>query len=159
LPYCFAHFITDGAGAEEAVALYRQAYRPSARHPEPYASACVWALAADSEAEAERLYSSRALWRLSRDRGVFVALPSPEEAAAHAWTDAERARAERGRQRAIIGTGGAVVAKLRALAEQLGVQEIAILSTTHDAAARRRSYALIADTAGLRPVDVALAAE
>src|SRR5579871_5076471 len=41
LPYCFAHFITDGNGAAEALDLYRAAYRPSARHPEPYASVCV----------------------------------------------------------------------------------------------------------------------
>jgi luciferase family oxidoreductase group 1 len=159
LPYCFAHFITDGQGAAEAIALYREIYQPSARNPVPYASVCVWALAADSEAEAERLYSSRALWRLSRDRGEFIALPSPEEAAAHAWTEADLARAERGRHRAIIGTGGAVVAKLHGLADELGVQEVAVLSTTHDPIARRRSYALIAQAAGLRPEDVALAAE
>src|SRR5215210_1727145 len=30
LPYCFAHFITDGSGADQAFALYRQNYRPSA---------------------------------------------------------------------------------------------------------------------------------
>jgi luciferase family oxidoreductase group 1 len=159
LPYCFAHFITDGQGASEALSLYRDSYQPSARTPEPYACVCVWALAADSEAEAARLYGSRALWRLSRDRGVFVALPSPEEVAAHPWTEADLARAERGRQRAIIGTGATVVGRLRALAEELGVQEVAVLSTTHDAQARRRSYELIARAAGLRPEHVALAAE
>ncbi len=159
LPYCFAHFITDGHGAAEALALYRETYQPSARNPTPYASVCVWALAADSAAEAERLYGSRALWRLSRDRGEFVALPSPEEVAAHDWTQADLARAERGRQRAIIGTGPAVVTRLHALATDLGVQEVALLTTTHDATARRRSYALIAQAAGLRPENVALAAE
>ena len=30
LPYCFAHFITDGRGGEEAMALYREGFRP---HP------------------------------------------------------------------------------------------------------------------------------
>jgi luciferase family oxidoreductase group 1 len=159
LPYCFAHFITDGKGAAEAIALYRETFRPSARHPAPYAAVCVWALAADSEAEAVRLYGSRALWRLSRDRGVFIALPSPEEAAAHPYTDAEQSRLERGRQRALIGTGPAVVARLRALADELGVEEVAVLTTTHDTEARRRSYALIAEAAGLRAEDVALAAE
>jgi hypothetical protein len=39
------------------------------------------------------------------------------------------------------------------------VQEIAILSTAHDPAARRASYALIAGAAGLRAEQVALAAE
>jgi luciferase family oxidoreductase group 1 len=159
LPYCFAHFITDGQGCADAIALYRESFRPSERNPSPYASVCVWALAADSEAAADYHYSSRALWRLSRDRGVFVAMPSPEEAAAHAWTDAERARAARSRERAIVGTGPQVVAKLRALAAGVGADEVAILSTAHDPAARRQSYRLIAQAAGLRAEQVAMAAE
>ena len=148
LPYCFAHFITDGHGAAAAIALYRDTFRPSARHATPYASVCVWALAAETEAEAERLYSSRALWRLYRDRGVFVAMPSPDEAAAHDWTEAERLRAEKLRRHAIVGTGAAVAGRLAALAEELGVQEVAVLSTAHDPAARRQSYALLAAACG-----------
>ncbi len=159
LPYCFAHFITDGEGAEEAISLYRASYRPSAANPEPYVSVCVWAVAAETEAQAERLYRSRALWRLSRDRGVFIALPSPEEAAAHAWTEAELARAGRNRRRALAGDGAGVVMQLQALAQQLGANEIAVLSTVHDAEARRRSYTLIAEAAGLAAQPVALAAE
>src|SRR5271170_2009497 len=75
LPYCFAHFITDGHGCAEAIALYRDSFRPSERNASPYASICVWAFAAETEAEADYHYASRALWRLSRDRGVFVATP------------------------------------------------------------------------------------
>ena len=159
LPYCFAHFITDGLGAAEAIALYRDTYRPSARHPAPHAAVCVWALAAETEAEAERLYSSRALWRLARDRGAFVPTPSPEEAAAHDWTEAERQRAAKLRARALVGTGAQVAARLRALADDLGVAEVAVLSTAHDPAARRRSYALLAEACGLRAEQVTLAAE
>jgi luciferase family oxidoreductase group 1 len=159
LPYCFAHFITDGLGCAEAIGLYRESYRPSERNPAPYASVCVWALAARSEAEAEYQYSARALWRLSRDRGVFVAMPSPEDAAAHAWTDAERARAERTRARAIVGTGPSVLARLRALAGEVGADEVAVLSTAHDPAARRESYRRIAEAAGLAAEHVAIAAE
>lgn len=150
LPYCFAHFITDGQGCAEALDLYRQLYKPSERHPEPYASVCVWAFAAESEAAAEYQYGARALWRLSRDHGVFVAMPSPEAAAAHRWTEAERARAERQRARAFVGTGAQVVGKLQALAEQVGAAEVAILGTAHDPAVRRASYRLIAEAAGLR---------
>ena len=159
LPYCFAHFITDGQGCAEAIALYREAFRPSERWQHPYASVCVWALAAASEAEADYHYSARALWRLSRDRGTFVAMPSPAEAAAHAWTEAELARADRTRSRAIVGTGAQVVSRLRALADEVGADEVAILSTAHDPAERRASYAHIAAAAGLAADRVALAAE
>ena len=145
LPYCYAHFITDGHGAVEAMELYRASYRPSARWPAPHAALCVWALAADSEAEADRLFSSRALWRLSRDRGQFPALPSPEEAAAHSYTEAERERVERLRARALIGTGSQVAARLGELANRLGADEVAVLTTVHDPEARRRSYGLLSD--------------
>jgi luciferase family oxidoreductase group 1 len=159
LPYCFAHFITDGAGCAEALEVYRSTYRPSARHPEPYAAVCLWALAADTQAEAERLTSSRVLARLWRDRGVFSPLPSPEEAEAYPYSETDLLRVERIRARAIHGTGEAVAARLLALGEELGVQEVAVLSTAHDPAARRRSYALMAQAWGLRGEGVALAAE
>ncbi|RZI97498.1 MAG: LLM class flavin-dependent oxidoreductase, partial [Haliea sp.] len=48
LPYAFAYFITDGQGAEQALALYRHLYQPSERHPTAKPLLCVWALAADT---------------------------------------------------------------------------------------------------------------
>jgi len=159
LPYCFAHFITDGHGTAEALALYRHTYRPSERHPAPRPALCVWALAAETEAEAERLFSSRALWRLGRDRGIYLPLPTPEEAASHAYSDAERARVAKLRETALFGTAGQVGARLRALAEMHEVDEIAILTTVHDAASRRRSYALLAEEFGLAAEQVPLAAD
>ena len=149
LPYCYAHFIAGGQGAAEALDLYRETYRPSARHPTPYAALCVWALAADTDAEALRQYGSRALFRLGRDSGVYAPLPSPEDAAAVDLTDLQRAKMERDRARAMFGTGPEVARQLRALGTGLGVQEMAVLTTMHDPAARRRSYELLADAWGL----------
>ena len=144
LPYCFAHFITDGHGAAEALDLYRDTFRPSTLCPEPKPALAVWAMAAATDAEAERQFASRALWRLGRDRGVFEPLPSPEDAAQYQYTPAERARVERVRATAIIGTGPHVASMLREIGRQHGVEEIALLTTTHDPAARRDSYTLIA---------------
>ncbi len=157
MPYCFAHFITDGAGCAEALSLYRETFRPGPDLARPHSSVCVWALAAETQAEAERLFSSRALARLWRDRGVFAPLPSPEEAAAHGLSDGEQARVARIRERAIWGTPDVVAARLQALAEELGVDELAVLTTCHDAAARRHSYTLLARAFGLGG-DVARAA-
>jgi len=160
LPYCFAHFISEGHGTAEALEIYRQTYRPSARHPEPHGAVCVWALAAETPAEAERLFSSRALARLWRDRGHFAPLPSPAEAAAFAYSDADRLRLERLRARSLFGTPDVVGARLRAMAAEFGVDEIAVLTTVHDPVARRRSYALLAGEFGLETAEgVALAAE
>jgi luciferase family oxidoreductase group 1 len=144
LPFCFAHFITEGRGLDQAFGLYRDGYRPSAAHPEPHGALCVWAVAAETDAEAARLFSSREISRLNRDKGIFAALPSPEEAAALVLSDADRARVDRLRARSIYGTPDVVGTKLRALAEEHRVEEIAILTTLHDPEARQRSYALLA---------------
>ncbi len=144
LPFCFAHFITDGAGVEQALAVYRDGYRPSARHPLPHAALCVWAMAAETATEAAYLFRSREIWRLNRDRGVFTALASPDEAAGHAYSSVEAERIARLRERAFYGTPDVVAARLNALATAHDVTEIAVLTTLHDKSARRRSYALLA---------------
>jgi alkanesulfonate monooxygenase SsuD/methylene tetrahydromethanopterin reductase-like flavin-dependent oxidoreductase (luciferase family) len=89
---------------------------------------------------------------------VFEALPSPEEAAAYPYSEAETLRIERMRSRALYGTPAVVGDKLRALAAEHGVEEIAILTTLHDPEARRRSYTLLAEEFGLQ-TQVPLAAE
>ena len=47
------------------------------------------------------------------------------------------------------GRRDAVMARLRETAGALGVEEVVVLTTLHDAAVRRRSYALLAEAAGL----------
>ncbi len=159
LPYCFAHFITDGAGAAEAIESYRSLYRPSVRFPEPIAAITVWAMVAATQAEADRQFLSRAVWRLGRDRGVYAPLPSPEEAAQTPLSDAESAKIERMKKTALFGTPDAVAARLRALALETGVDEIAILTTMHDSQARIHSYRLLAAVFGLEARREAMAAE
>ena len=113
-------------------------------HAQPSATICVWALAAETEAEARRLLTTREHWRVGFEKGLRTPLVSPEEAAAHPYTDAERAIIQRLRERAIVGTGEQVAAKLRDLAATFDLDEIVINTWTHDPAARHRSYELIA---------------
>src|SRR3712207_3416232 len=98
LPYCFAHFISS-RGSEEAVSLYRESFRPQPGTPgrlaAPRAALGVFALTADTEAEACRLYRSRDLCRRCRDTGRFPPLPSVEEAEAYPYAEAERAHLDR----------------------------------------------------------------
>lgn len=144
LPYCFAYFFSDGAGAQQALDIYRETYRPSAQWPQPHAAITVWAFAADTQEEADYHYQSRAIARLMRDRGQFIALPSPEDAEAFAVSDIERGHIARVKERALSGTASDVAARLRALAAQTGVAEMAITTTAYDTEARRNSYTLLA---------------
>ena len=102
-------------------------------------------MAAETQEEAAYLFRSREMWRLNRDRGVFTALPSPEEAAAHIVSEREQASLDRLRARSFQGTPDVVAGRLRALAAEHGVEEIAVLTTLHDPEARRRSYTLLAN--------------
>ncbi|MDP3795741.1 MAG: LLM class flavin-dependent oxidoreductase [Polaromonas sp.] len=144
LPYAFAYFITDGQGADEALALYRRLYRPSLRHPEPQAVICVWALAADTEAEAWHHFSGRERWKIDRNKGALGPLLSPAEVALRPYSAAEQLEAGKLRQAALVGSGPQVAAKLRALADTLKVEELVVITWTHDPVARRRSYELLA---------------
>ncbi|MEO8385097.1 MAG: LLM class flavin-dependent oxidoreductase [Betaproteobacteria bacterium] len=152
LPYAYAYFFTEGRGTEEALALYRRLYRPSERYPVAHATICVWALAADTEAEARRLLMTREQWRVGFEKGLRTPLVSPQdaEAAYSSYTDAERATIESLRGKAIVGTATQVATRLRALAEKFALDEIVINTWTHDPAARHRSYTLLASEFGLR---------
>jgi luciferase family oxidoreductase group 1 len=144
LPYAFAYFFRDGAGAEEALALYRRHYVPNERYPTPRPTICVWALAADSDAEARRLLTAREHWRVGFEKGLREALISPEDAARQTYSPAERELIMRQREVAIAGTAENVAARLRQLAARFDLDELFVNTWTFDPAARMRSYQLLA---------------
>ena len=145
LPYAFAWFFTEGAGGAQALDLYRRLYKPSPRHPEPHAALCVWALAADTEEEAQHHFTPRARFRLLRDRGIFAPLESPEAAAAHDYTPMEAARIAELRRDAFVGSGRQVADRIADLARRMDVQEMAVVTWAYDEAARHKSYRLLAE--------------
>ncbi len=149
LPYAFAWFITDGQGAQQALEIYRETFRPSATLAKPQATVCVWALAADTDEEAWRLFESRARWRMDRNLGRLGPLLPPEQAPRE-YSAAEQLALERLRAQALVGSAERVSAKLRALARELGVDELVVITWTHDPAAQRRSCELLAQAVGLQ---------
>ena len=149
LPYAFAYFFTDGRGCEQALELYRRNYRPSERYPHPQATICVWALAADTEAEAWHLLKTREHWRVGFEQGLRKPLVSPEEAAAHPYTDWEQGIIDALRRKAFVGTGEQVSARLMEVAHRLELEELVIVTWTYDPVPRHRSYELLAKAFGL----------
>jgi luciferase family oxidoreductase group 1 len=149
LPYAFAYFFSDGQGVEQALQLYRQNYRPSERFPEPQATICVWALAADTEAEAQRQLMTREHWRVRFEQGLLGPLVAPEEAAAYPFSAAETARIAQLRQNALIGTGAQVADKINTLAARLELDHIVVNTWAYDPQVRRDSYALLAQAFNL----------
>jgi len=140
LPYAFADFINPG-GAEIA-GLYRERFDSSVRLPAARTVVAAWALAADTDEEAERLASSSRMAMAMLRRGRLIQVP-PVETALRFLASSE-APASPGR-RMILGSPAKVRAELEALASDYGAEEVIVVTITHDHAARVRSYALIAE--------------
>jgi alkanesulfonate monooxygenase SsuD/methylene tetrahydromethanopterin reductase-like flavin-dependent oxidoreductase (luciferase family) len=104
----------------------------------------VWALAADTEAEARHLATSREHSRILRDVGIREAIVTPEEAAAYPYSAAQRASIEAMRRKAFVGSAEQVATRLAELARGLELDELVIVTWTYDPAARHRSYELLA---------------
>jgi len=145
IPYSFAHFITDGRGVERALQIYRENYQPSTAFPEPLASVCVWALAAETDEEARYLYASRAHNKVMRDYGKLSSLVSPDAALAYGYTSEQKTRFDQLTADAVIGDVTKVSGQLKALAKTYQIDEIVVLTWTHDQRARKRSYELLAE--------------
>ena len=149
MPYAFAYFFSYGFDVDKALALYRKNYRPSALYPKPQATICVWALAADTEAEALYQFKSRERALIERESGIRQPLTSPEEAAARALTPDEQAFSQKLLRQAIVGTAQQVKARLDELAKRLDLDELVIVTWTYDPAPRHRSYELLAQAFAL----------
>ena len=146
--FCFAHFINP-LGGVEAMKLYRDEFQPSPFLPEPRAMLAVSATCAETTEEAERLSWSRWCWRIAGPRGGFRGIPSPEEAMAFDYTVPEREYIEFMRGNSLFGDPPRVKERIEALAGQYAVDEVMVVTITHDFAARVRSYELLAGVFGL----------
>src|SRR5215475_5545640 len=134
--FAFAHhFATHDAIA--AMTNYRTHFRPSGWRSAPHAILAVAVVAAETDAEAERLASSADLNRLRRDRGQYSPLPSPEEALAYPYTDAERASVARNRSRLFVGSPESLMEKLKPLITASQADELMVITPVYNHEARK----------------------
>ena len=126
LPFCFAHFISEGRGAGAGVRAVSRGLSAVRRAPLAARRDLRVGLRGGDRGGGGVAVQFAGDFRLNRDKGIYAALPSPEEAAAYVLSDADRARIERTRARAIYGTPDVVGGKLRALAETFQIEEIAV---------------------------------
>jgi luciferase family oxidoreductase group 1 len=149
--FCFAHFISPTGGAE-AISRYRTRYVATPRRPHPHAAVAAAAICAPTREEAIDLAKPVTLWRQRlRQRGDPGPVPTLAEARSELGGSDRLPATELSGQRMIVGEPHHVGDELRALADELGVEEIVVVTITHDHAARRRSYELIADELGVVP--------
>lgn len=141
--YAFAsHF--SPAPAAPAFAAYREAFVASPQFPRPHAILAVSAVCAATDAQAQFVAGTLDLAMVRIRGGHFTVLPSPEEAAAHRYTEAEREIVNQFRELAVVGAPDAVRAQIAARAAACQADEVMIVSNIHGHADRLRSYELIA---------------
>jgi alkanesulfonate monooxygenase SsuD/methylene tetrahydromethanopterin reductase-like flavin-dependent oxidoreductase (luciferase family) len=93
--------------------------------------------------------------RLRRDRGQYLPLPSPEEAAAYPYTESDRAAIARARSRMFVGSPATVMKKLAPMIATSQADELMVISAVFDHEARKRSYGLLAEAFGLKKSEAA----
>ena len=143
LPFAFAsHFAP--AYLQEALTIYRTQFKPSKFLKEPYALACVNVIAAGSDAEAQHLATSFYVLFLGLIRNNRRPLQPPVASMENLWSEPEKAAVQQMMQYSFIGSAATVENKLQAFLNETGVDEIMIASHIYDAAAKLRSYELIA---------------
>ncbi len=146
LPYAFAsHFAP--AQMMEAIAIYRETFKPSAQLAKPYVMLGYNVFAADSDEEAAVLATSMQQAFVNLRSGRPAQLPPPVPGFYEQAGPAERALLDGVLACTAIGAPATVRAKMAAFIERTGADELMITSQMYDHQHRRRSYEL---TAGVR---------
>jgi luciferase family oxidoreductase group 1 len=148
LPFSFAfHFAP--ALVDEAVALYRANFRRTGLLADPYVMVAASVLCADTDEEADFLAGPSRLSMLQLRKGTPSPVVSPDEAAAYDYSPAERALVESTTADHAVGDPESVHAKLAALVERTGADELMLSTRAHSLETRARSLSLVAERWGL----------
>jgi luciferase family oxidoreductase group 1 len=147
LPYGFAsHFAPAQLAA--ATALYRSRFEPSAQLDRPYLMLGLNVIAAESDDEAQLLFSSLRQAFVNLRRGRPGRLPAPDPEFDRNLAPAERALLEQALSCTVVGSPETVRRGLRAFVERTQPDELIVTAQIFDHTARLRSFEI---TAEMRP--------
>ena len=144
LPYAFAsHFAPDAL--IPALQVYRSRFEPSAQLERPYAMVGCNVVAADTDAEARRLFTSAQQSFTRIFRGTRGQLPPPVDDIESFWSPEEKPRVSAMLARSFVGSHETVRRRLAAFIEETKADEVIVASAIYDHAARLRSYEILAE--------------
>jgi len=146
LPFAFAaHFAPDYLYA--AARMYRDEFRPSATLKEPYLMVAVPIIAAETDAAAQRLFTSAQQRFLRLIRNQPVELLPPVDSMEPLWRDFEREAVAARLAEAIVGSGATVKDGLERLVSETEADEIIVVTDTYEHEDRLDSYRRVAGIA------------
>jgi len=143
LPFAFAsHFAPDQL--MEALEIYRHNFTPSGALAKPHAMACIGVYAADTDSQAEKLFTSLQQSFLNLRRGVPGQLPPPVDDMSQLWSLLESRMVGHAFHESVVGSPATVKSGLEAFLKRTGVDEVMLTSAIFDPTARHHSLELIA---------------
>jgi luciferase family oxidoreductase group 1 len=144
LPFGFAsHFAPDHL--LDALDVYRERFEPSEQLDRPHAIVACNVVAADTEAEARRLFTSPQQSFTNLVRGTRGLLKPPIDDIEAYWSPAEKAHVSRMMACSFVGTGPQVADGLHGFLAQTKADELIVAAALYDHAARLRSYEILAE--------------
>ncbi|AOO79426.1 LLM class flavin-dependent oxidoreductase [Bosea vaviloviae] len=146
LPYAFAsHFAPDAL--IQALAIYRERFKPSEQAAKPYAMPGINVVAAETDTEARYLATSLQQRFVGMVRGARGKLQPPIADIEQYWSPAEKAHVSQMLRYAFIGSPETIKRELSAFIAATSADEIMVTAPIHDQAARKRSYEILAQIA------------
>ncbi len=152
LPFAFASHFAPGF-MRQAVDLYRQTFRPSEALSRPYVMLGLNVFAADTDAEATRLFSSLQQQFLALVRGTPGRIRPPVDDIESMWNETEAAHIRRSLSCSVVGNLDPVREGMQRFGDDLRPDELMLTAQIYDHQARLHSFELAAQAAQqLRPV-------
>jgi luciferase family oxidoreductase group 1 len=144
LPFAFAsHFAPDYL--EAALALYRRDFRPSPQLAKPHVMVGVNVIAAETDVEAQRLFTSLQQAFLGIIRGARSGLPPPVETMNGRWSPGEEGHVRRMTRCSAVGSAATIRGELASLIAATDADEIIATAQIFDHPARLRSFEIAAE--------------
>jgi luciferase family oxidoreductase group 1 len=146
LPFAFAaHFAPDML--EHSAYLYRSQFRPSEVLERPWLVIGVPVMVAETDAQAQRLFTTPQQRFLRLIRNQPVELLPPVDSLDGLWNDWEQITVEHKLRAAIVGSEATVEARLQSLIRATGADEIIAVTDAWEHADRLESYERLAAVA------------
>jgi luciferase family oxidoreductase group 1 len=144
LPYAFAsHFAPDALLS--ALEIYLKQFKPSKQLDQPYVMVGVNVVAADTDEEARRLFTTVQQSFTNLVRGAPGKLQAPVDDIDEYWNAVEKYHASHMLKYSIAGSRETVKRGLEEFVELTRANELMIVTSLYDHAARVRSYEIVAE--------------
>ena len=143
LPYAFASHFAPRA-LLPAIQAYRSGFKPSPQLDRPYVAAGINVFAADTDAQARRLFTSLQQQFTNLVRGAPGRLQPPVNDIEAYWTPEEKGHASAMLRYSFVGSPETVRRELEQFINATGVDELIVASAIYDHHARLRSYEMLA---------------